>query len=188
MDNCQPWALLTTLFNYGMLYKGDIMKKKIFCLVFLMTIAFAFSGCIITIESYRIDNIPSEKVESIDLYDLTSFGYYDYRGSGFHEKTEPVYRLKEDKIDDFLNGLKKIKFESKIVFPAANDPSFSYGNLTIRINFVDGSFMFISNYGFGEIYDKNGEVVTSSFAGCNDDKWEKLIESVVPSSVYNREA
>ncbi len=152
--------------------------KKIRCLLLLFcvfAILLSFSSCIVWHK--RINDIDEEDVASIDIYYL---GEDVFDRSGFYLTQTPVHTLDHKQHEAFLDDLGDIVFGQGLILIAANDPSFSYGEWVVRINFTDGSFRFISCAGFGETFDASGELIESDHYGCDDEEWNALIDQYLP--------
>ena len=88
------------------------------------------TSCIV-IPRYRYFEIDATTVESGEIYDLSKS---ESRYRVFLETETPVYKIPADKPSAFLDDFSKIRFSDPIIIViAAIDPSFSYGNWTIRI-------------------------------------------------------
>ena len=146
----------------------------------LFCILFAFEGCII-IPRYRRYEIAAEDVLSIDIYDLRGV---QERTSSVLQNETPICTLEGEQIATFLGDLSEIQFSDHIIIVlAAIDPSFHYGKWVTRINFADGSYTYISDGGYNETYDANDQILDSNHYGCDDEEWEQLILSYLPSDV-----
>ncbi len=118
------------------------MKKRTVCLLALLVSALSvlLVGCVT--QRTHHDDIESDTVASIEIYDLRNTTYYS---AGFDDHLDPVYALEEDQLDAFLTDLAEIEFsDTLILLPVPTDPSFEYDEWVVRINYTDGSYRFIS--------------------------------------------
>lgn len=155
------------------------MKQKGILLILSLIIFSSLTGCII-IPRYKYYNIDVDDVSSIEIYHLSE----NERWYGDIE--EPgVYMIEEEEIDEFLDDLSDIRFSDHIIIViAAIDPSFDYGEWVVRVNYIDGSYSFLSCAGYGEAYDQNNELIRSNHYGCDDEEWKQLIKRYVPVSIF----
>ena len=160
---------------------GSIFSAVLILLLIVQTAIFA-SGCIAftTKEKYGANEIEPEKVSSVDIYDISSYEH-KFSGSSFlNDDIEPVYALPDDEIESFLSDLSGIIFKkTHIVFVlGAVDPSFHYGDYVVRINFSDGGFRLISDGGYNEVFDADGEFTTCDHNRCDHEEWEAFIKNI----------
>lgn len=141
----------------------------ILCIVLLLSL----SGCmVIPLSKYYV--ISEEEVASVQFYDLRGEESEHY--AGFDKKCEPVYTLPAEEHQAFLDDFSEMKFSDTILIVlAAVDPSFSYGDWVIRINFSNGQYTFYSSNGYGETYDGEGEFLSSTHFSCDEEELETLI-------------
>ena len=125
----------------------------------------------------QINDISEADLSSIQIYKISD---PEDRVSGFHETIDPIATLDPSRHSEFLDGLAKLKFSDTIILLAASDPSFNYGAYVVRLNFTDGSFRLISDSGYGETYDANGEYLTSDHYNCDDEDWMALLTPYLP--------
>lgn len=155
------------------------MKLKQALLIPILSLAMLVSltGCIM-IPRYKHYDIVSDKVTSIEIYNL--------RDSEAYPSSETlVYTIENNQMADFLSDLSDIRFSDTIIITiAAIDPSFNYGIWTVRINYTDGSYSFISCAGYGETYDANDQKIEGNHFGCDNDEWEKFIGKYVPQDIF----
>lgn len=146
-----------------------------------MLTAVILCGCIPIYNN--VDDIKAEDIESIEIYDLSNC---DKPYSGFHNKIDPVYTLDKTLHGEFLDELSEIEFRDTLVrLPIPMDPNFSYDVLTVRINYTNGNFRLISCDGYGETYNKSGEVIDFDHYGCDNDEWRGFIEKYLPDETFN---
>ncbi len=150
--------------------------KFIFMLLIASTLLFSITGCV-TLQM-QIDDVTEANVASIQIYRLLP----DDRVSGFHETSEPIVTLDPSRHGEFLEGLAKLKFSDTIPLFMASDPSFSYGAYVVRLNFTDGSFRLISDSGYGETFNAQGECVSADHYYCDSEKWEALLNPYLPTA------
>ena len=147
----------------------------------LVSLCFVLCSCII-IPLSKYYEFEAQDVESVQFYLL---GDDNYSESGFHKQIEPVYTLSEEQTEDFLSDFSKIKFSDVILIVlAAVDPSFCYGDIVIRINFINGDYSFYSCAGYGQTYNKNDKLVDSTHFSCDREDLENLLIKYYPD--YNK--
>ena len=139
------------------------MMKKLrlaWILLLIFVLLISLNGCVIIPRHMNYDDINREQVSSVDIYDLYKS---ESNYSDFLTTETPVYTLTNDQLDSFLSDLADIRFTDYIIIVlAAVDPSFSYGDWVVRINYTDGSYSLISCDGYGETYDANNQVVDTT--------------------------
>lgn len=152
--------------------------KRIVFAVLALVLLTALSGCIMIPVSKHYD-IPREEVASIQFYDLRS--EETIRSYNFEKNYEPSYTLPEKDIEPFLEDFSKLKFSRLILIVLASvDPSFDYGNLVVRINFSNGRFALYSYHEYGQTFDAEGECISTSHYGCEEEDLENLIGKYYP--------
>ena len=169
------------------------MKKLTLLIISLALLIPMLSGCII-IPQYKNFEIDATTVVSIEIYDLyrdteivETEEYDPYLLEPRPYETTSVYTIPEEEKADFLNDLAKIQFTDYIIIVlAAIDPSFDFARWTARINYTDGSYEFISCYGYGETYDVNGECIGLHHYGCDNNEWWALIEKYTPEDIFSQ--
>lgn len=156
--------------------------KRVLSLILTIILAMTvLTGCII-IPLFKNFEIERDTVLSVEIYDLrdcedSSFG-------NFLKDTSPIYELPEDEIEGFLSELADMGFSDIFVITlAAMDPSFYYDDWVARINYTDGSFQLLSSGGYGETYDRDGNVTNSHHFGADDDEWFEFISKYLPESL-----
>ncbi len=152
-----------------------IMKpfKQILFVLLILAVTVSLSGCII-IPLTKYYDISAEEVASVQFYDLRDQDSAHY--SGFDASLDPVYTISEEDTEKFLGDFSKLKFSDAIVIVlAAIDPSFSYGDWVIRINFSDGRYTFYSSHGYGETFDAEGNCISSTHFSCEAEDLENLV-------------
>lgn len=156
-------------------------RKQLFALVILSVFFVScLTGCIV-IPFYKNFDISPDTVSSIEIYDLREV----FDTDEFLEKGIPAYTIPEGDRADFLQALSEIEFSDSIMITiAAMDPSFSYDEWTIRINYTDGSYEFISCANYGEVFDSNGKRTDSHHWGCDEEEWHGFISRYVPESIF----
>lgn len=148
-------------------YKSFLMVLMVFVLSILM------SGCIIIPRSTYYD-IPAEEVVSVHFYDLRIQRAANY--SGFDTTLEPVYTISEEEKETFLDDFSNLKFSDPIVIVlAAIDPSFSYGDWVIRINFTNGRYTLYSSAGYSETFDAEDHCISYTHFSCDDEDLDNFI-------------
>ena len=165
------------------------MKQTFIIPILSLTMIIFLAGCIM-IPRYKYYDIDSEKVSSIEIYDLRN--YKELSDNCLQSPTTvytvPVYILEEDKMSDFLSDLSDIRFSDAIVITfAAVDPSFDFGDWIVRINYTDGAYSLISCGGYGEDYDANDQITKTNHFDCEDDEWEQFIGRYVPEDIFKNQ-
>ena len=150
-----------------------VKKCKLFLgVVLLLGVLFSLSGCIVLSFDHYYDDIDKEKLSSVEFYDL--------RG----DKTladPPIYTLEEEQTEAFLEDLSKIHFkETMVIVLAAVDPSFEWGDYVVKLTYEDGSYTLISDGGYGETRDANGEAIDVNHYDCEEKNWLRLILKYKP--------
>ena len=146
----------------------------------LSSLLLVLSGCI-SVPVYKNHTFSHDDVASVSIYDLRES---DTHYSGFHEKQEPVYTVPQEQLDDFLTDLSDIRFsDSIIIFTiAAVDPSFTFDDWVVRVNYKDGSFDLISCDYYNEQYDENGNCTDRDHFGSDNEFWNDLIKEKLPNT------
>lgn len=154
-------------------------RKQMLCALSLsLAMLVTLTGCIIIPIPKRYE-IALEDVSSIDIYDLRDCDYY------YPSEETLVYTIEEDQMEDFLQDLSDVPFTDIIIIVlAAIDPSFNYGDWTVRINYTDGSYTYISCGGYGTTHDADGSLIDSNHYSCDTDEWEAFIEKYVPEDIF----
>ena len=148
--------------------------KQFLLMIMTFVLLFSLSACII---------IPVKKYYDISAEEIVSIQFYDLRiqegngEPGFDKIYEPAYTLSEKDNEAFLDDFSNLKFSDTIIFTlVAMDPSFSYGDWVIRINFSNGQYTFYSSAGYGETFDADGNTISTTHLSCDDEKLEELIK------------
>ena len=148
----------------------------------ILCLLVSLSSCII-IPLRKQYGIDPEKVASVEIYDMRNKNQYNSDGKFFAETETPVCSV--EKVADFLSDLSNITFtDSIIIVIAAIDPSFKYGDWVVRINYSDGIYSLISNAGYSQTFDANGEQIDSNHYGCESAEWNELISKYVPGDIF----
>ena len=156
--------------------------KRLVVLLLTVAILSFFTSCIWIPRKTNYD-INEDALSSVEIYCLdNNSSHYD----DFVETEQPIYTLKEDQIDGFIDELENIRFDDSIfIVLAAMDPSFYYGEWVVRINYDDGSYDLISCDGYGATYDENGLIVSTNHYSYDDEKWEEFVKSYLPAEDYS---
>ena len=158
------------------------MKRIGLFILTIVLVMLALTSCII-IPLYKRFEIDADTVVSIEIYDLCE---YDSLYGGFVKTELPVYKIPEEKVADFLSELGEIRFTDAIIIVlAATDPSFYYDVWTVRINYIDGSYELISCDGYGQTYNKDGEITDSHHFGCDQEEWLTFVGKYVPEDIFD---
>lgn len=157
--------------------------KKLLTIPMILCIIFSLTGCIIIPRYKRYDDIDVEKVAAIEIYGIHKC---ERKISSDVNADTLVYSLDENEFSDFLNKLSKIQFKDHIIIVlAAIDPSFNYGNYVVKIMYNNEKYMLISDAGFGESFDADGNRIDKNHFGCDTEKWENLIFDYLPEEIKN---
>ncbi len=160
--------------------------KKLLLSALAIVMLISLSSCVIVPSYKRYNNINTDEVESVEIYDLRDAEAEDRT---FLETDAPIFDIEEESIEDFFEDLGQIRFEDHLVFVLIPmDPVFSYGEWVVRINYTDGSYTLISDRGFGETYDDEGECIERNHYGCESEEWLALIGKYVPEEIFESEA
>lgn len=160
-------------------------KKILLCALALVLLA-ALSGCVV-IPLAEYYDIPETDVDSVQFYDLRKEETVESRN--FHIRYEPAYDLPYRDLEAFLYDFSKLKFSRTLVIvPASVDPSFSYGKLVVRINFVDGSYRLYSSAGYGQTFSEKNICTSTNHYSCDEEDLEALINKYYITGVAMREA
>jgi len=125
------------------------MKKIVLTLILLSLICISFSGCIHWETSvdyellHDVSNVQSIRIYSSDDSEIA----YDYS-----DPVDPcgdlLGEIPSDRFAVFTEELTGLSFTEShliILFPAAYDPNFYYGNYIVKIEYYDGSCELISD-------------------------------------------
>ena len=157
--------------------------KKLLSIPMILCIIFSLTGCIIIPRYKHYDDIDAEKVSTIEIYGI----HKSERITSSDVNADTLaYSLDENEFSDFLNKLSKIQFKDYIlIVPGAVNPSFSYGNYVVKIKYNNGNYILISDGGFGESFDADGNRIDKNHFGCDTEKWENLIFDYLPEEIIN---
>ena len=90
--------------------KRQIMIHRLFILTLII---FLLTGCLISHKTKYHDDISTENVTRIEIYDCRAeVDSYDPATKGFHKDKDPVCALVNDDIASFLENFGKVKFEN----------------------------------------------------------------------------
>ena len=150
-------------------------RTKLFISVLLLIVLLcSLTGCIVIPFHDYYDDIDPETVASIQVYNLRNADKYS---DIFLQTETPLHTLHPTEHAAFLDDLAQIRFTHHVLIVlAAVDPSFRYGDLTVRINFTDGSFRLISDCHYAEAFDKDGNVIDRNRYGCDEAEWMCLVQ------------
>jgi len=155
--------------------------KRFFLLTIVFAMLFSLSGCII-IPLHKNLVIPEDTVASIEVFDLRN----DSRESSIFDTENPVYTIPPAQLGEFLDELGKLQLTDYIVIIlAAVDPGFYYGSWVIRINYKDGSYEYLSESGYSEVFDENGKWQEVNTYAPDDEERYAFIQKFVPEELFN---
>ena len=150
------------------------LLRSIIMFVLIILVSLNLCGCII-IPLYKNYNIAVDEVVSIQFYDLRMV---DDRDSFYYdmESIDPVFTVPEEEAGRFLNDFSKLIFKDTLIITiAAVDPSFSFGQWVVRINFTNGNYTFYSSAGYGLTMDAEGVRVSDTHYSCDEEQLALLI-------------
>ena len=154
--------------------------KRCLALLLLLATMLLLSGCIIIPVEQFYDDIETERVVSVEIYDLREHSVR----SKLPEGEEPAYTLPEAQIDDFCTDLSQVEFtEHIIIVLAAIDPSFSFGDWVVRVNYDDGGYMLISNGGYNITMDADRLKSSRNHWDADSTQWQELIQKYLPEDL-----
>lgn len=159
-------------------------RQTLSLLILSLAMLVTLTGCIV-IPQYKQYDIAPEEVSSIEIHYLQERTQYREQSPGAETL---AYTLEDAQKADFLSDLSDIRFSDAIIITiAAIDPSFSYGVWTVRINYTDGSYAFLSCDGYGETFDANDSRIEGNHFDCDDDEWEAFIRKYLPQEFFATE-
>ena len=156
--------------------------RRLAALMLALIMMFTCTGCMyIPLGSDYYDYAP-ETIGTVEIYDLRN---KDVTSSSFLETELPVYTVPEEQKAEFVADVGTIEFKMFIfIVLAAVDPSFDYGDWAIRLNRVDGSYVLMSDFGYVEIYDENGERTEyRNYPDADRECWKTIINTYVPPEI-----
>lgn len=140
-----------------------------------------FCSCIIIPINKYYDDFDTQEIASVEFFDLR-------QSRTSIDNATPAYTLPEEQTEEFFEDLAKIRFRDYIIIVlAAIDPSFYFGDWVVRINYTDGSFDLLSNGGYNESYDMNGELSDANHFSCDDEEWYAFIYKYIPQAIIDYE-
>ena len=149
--------------------------KMLISAVLLIALLCTLTGCIVVPVHDYCNDIDPASVASIEIYNLRNVNTLEGR---FLETETPVRILQPLQHAAFLYDLSRIHFTTEILLlPIPSDPSRYYGDLTIRINFTDGSFQLVSDRSFGQSFDKDGKMVEYNYYACDSAEWQQFVQN-----------
>lgn len=143
---------------------------------FLLVFVLICGLCSCVYSQYDFEDIVEEDVQFIQFYDISG---EESRDSETVLSTEPFYTLPVEKHAEFFKELRKIEFGDGFPLFAPSDPSFSYGEYVVRINFKDGSYKLLSCGGYNELFDIHGKRMAGDHYSCDNTEWNDFIYSFV---------
>ena len=152
-----------------------IKKQALVLCILSLFLLVSLTSCIV-IPKHKTYQLDADTVSSVQIYDMGKPGYSLDPGS-------LSYAVEDERLEEFLDDLSEIPFSDVVLITvAAVDPGFSFGRWVIRINQTDGSYMLLSNGGYGETRDANGNVIDSNHYGCDKEEWNSLISKYLPQA------
>ena len=150
------------------------MKKSVF-LSAVLALCLLMSGCM---TYHQVDYIDPENVVAISFYDLRETGG---RHPCFHTKCSTVFTLDAARNSEFISELSSLQF-SKLYLPGM-DPSFKFSDWTVRIDLSDGSFMLLSDGGYLQTLDTQGETLDQEHTSIDSELWLDFVSSYLPAEL-----
>lgn len=150
----------------------------------IIVLALSCSGCLhITIdEGYEL----KQDISQIKVIDL----FYN-SDENFNQTFEsPLATLEASRFEAFVNDLETLPFVSKmtlVLFPVAVDPSDGFGQYTIRIEYQDGSYEMISDFGYQVYRSSDDAHISSDNYEIDDETWYDFLEKYFGQAVLKPE-
>ena len=144
------------------------MRRRLSALVLICALMLALSGCIvITLDEYYELAYDTDQIESIGIYTC---------GDANVLSDEPLAVIDPDDFDTFVEELESLSFEKGMIITiAAVDPSFSFGDYTVQVVYTDGAIERISDFGYQEFQDAEGNERCSHYGLQNEEEWETFL-------------
>ncbi len=165
-----------------------MFRNHLRSIALVLTIASLLSLCGCFYFRYDQEDLVPEDVRSIQFYDICEA---EEHNSEAVLSEEPFYTLPTEQHEAFLKELRKLRFQDVLILFAASDPSFSYGDYVLRIDYHDGTFKLLSCGGYNETFDKNGKQTGGDHYACDAVQWNDLIYSFAgerSSRIYYRKS
>ena len=158
------------------------MKRVLHLMTLWLLMLVCLTGCIV-IPRHKTFEISPDTVSTIKIYDLRG---RESRFEGAVDADAPVYELPEEEKTDFLTELAKVDFSDEIlIMLAAVDPSFSFGEWVVRINYADGSYEFLSCNAFGSVFNQNDELISTHHYGSKREEWIAFLGNYAPKNFFD---
>lgn len=162
-------------------------RKKItvssFLLILIMVLVFSLSGCYVPPKEMYYTDLVKEEIASIEIYDCSE-EYDSYKSINRYtiDEKEPMFSLDDSQIESFLKDLSEIRFYTKGgLLIGAVDPSFNFGKRTAKINFLDGSALYLSDSDYCVWMNADGSSRTGHHLSPDKEEWESFINSYTPN-------
>jgi hypothetical protein len=156
--------------------------RKLSMLALILIFVMNLTGCVVIPLPGRYYDYDPATIETAEIYDLRSEYMED---SSFLETDLPVCTVPEEQKAEFVAEIGKIEFKMYILIVlGAVDPSFYYGDWAVRLNRTDGSYVLLSDGGYVEIFDENGEHIEfRNYDSIDRERWNALLEAYVPQEI-----
>ena len=155
------------------------MKRVAICLLLLALVS-VLTGCVIIPVEEHYDVPKKEQVHSVEIYDLREVS----AEMRLPEGLTPVYTLQKSQLESFWKDLKEISFTDHIIIVlAAVDPSFSFGDWVVRINYRDGNYTLLSSAGYNVTFNAQGKQEDRNHWSCDDEEWEQFVLKYLPENM-----
>lgn|GEM_PF-4929843 len=138
----------------------------------VLAVCACLTSCILipVSDSYH-PQFEDETIRSVELYDLDAGTY-----GSIPEDQKPVCALSSDKFVDFCRELDDLMgFQiGFLVFPAANDPSFSLAGYVVKITYESGTYEVVGD-GYQSYNPADGKFKATHHS-LSTEKWNAFIE------------
>ena len=122
-----------------------------------------------------------EEIASIEIYDCSEeHASYHLINDRTIDKKDPMLSLKESQIESFLKDLSVIRFyrEGGLLIGAV-DPSFNFGEMVAKINFLDGSALYLSDGYYCIWRNADGSGRDVHHLSPDKEEWKTFINSYI---------
>ena len=163
------------------------MKKIVLALIVFSIICMVLTGCIHweTSVDYKLLHDTSQ-IQSIRIYKTKSGIGYNY-SDPIDPCSALLGEISSDQVADFVEELTALPFtESHLIllFPAAVDPNFYYGNHIVKVEYLDGSCELIS-YCIQRQFPLNEKYPDTTRYGTENEQWLDFLQNWVDISDQN---
>lgn len=156
--------------------------KRIIILLLTLVLLFSFNSCI-TVDKTASLHRDREEIQSVSIYYLEEI-YDESNVNKLRNENTPVYTLKEEQKEEFINRLCEFKYEKTVILvPIPFDGGCNLNGYVISVAYNDGkSYELFSEYGcFSYLVKENGKegyyYNHADYSGEAD--WAEFIESYI---------